>query len=76
MVACLFVDDTVLLVESEGELQRVVDKFYNVCERRKLKVNVEKSKVMVFERREASESGGLILQCVGENEIKSACWEK
>ena len=52
VVACLFADDTVLLAESERELQRVVDEFYNVCRRRKLKVNVGKSKVMVFERKE------------------------
>ena len=35
VVACLFADDTVLLAESEGELQRVVDEFYNVCGRKK-----------------------------------------
>ncbi len=43
---------TLLLVESEKELQRVIDQFHNVCNRRKLRVNVGKSKVMVFERRE------------------------
>ncbi len=40
------------MIESERELQRVVDHFNNVCKRRKLKVNAGKSKVMVFERRE------------------------
>ncbi len=39
-----------LLAESEGMLQRVVDEFDRVCKRRKLKVNAGKSKVMVFER--------------------------
>ncbi len=43
-------DDTVLLAESEGMLQRIVDEFDRVCKRRKLKVNAGKSKVMVFER--------------------------
>ncbi len=52
VVTCLFADDTVLLAESEGDLQRVVNEFYSVCKRRKLKVNAGKSKVMVFERRE------------------------
>ncbi len=42
----------VLLAESEGDLQRVVNVFYSVCKRRKLKVNAGKSKVMMFERRE------------------------
>ncbi len=47
MVACLFADDTVLLAESERELQRVVDESYSVGMRRKLRVNAGKSKVMV-----------------------------
>ncbi len=44
----LFADDTVLLAESEGDLQRVVNEFYSVCKRRRLKVNAGKSKVMVL----------------------------
>ncbi len=52
MAACLFVDDTVLLAESERELQGMVDQFHSVCSRRKLRVNARKSKMMVFERKE------------------------
>ncbi len=37
-----------LLAESEGDLQRVVNVFCSVCKRRKLKVNAGKSKVMVL----------------------------
>ncbi len=40
------------LAETEEDLQRVVNEFYSVCKRRKLKVNARKNKVMVFERRE------------------------
>ncbi len=43
---------TVVLAESERELQRVADQFQRVCRRRKLRVNAEKSKVMIFERKE------------------------
>ncbi len=50
MVAYLFADDTVLLVESESILQRVVDEFDTIYKRRKWKVNVGNSKIMVFER--------------------------
>ncbi len=39
VVTCLFADDAVSLAESEGDLQRVVNVFYSVCKRRKLKVN-------------------------------------
>ncbi len=38
-----------LLAESEGDLQRLVNEFYSVCKRRKLKVNAGTSKVIVFE---------------------------
>ncbi len=41
---------TVLLAETGGMLQRIVDEFDRVCKRRNLKVNAGKSKVMVFER--------------------------
>ncbi len=43
--AYLFANDTVLPAESEKELQKVVDQFHSVCNKRKLTVNVEKSKV-------------------------------
>ena len=52
VAACLYVEDAVLLAESERELQRVVDQFNSVCSRRKLRVNAGKSKMMVFERKE------------------------
>ena len=52
VTACLFTDDTVLLAESERELQRVVDQFHSVCSRRKLRVKVGKSKMIVLERKE------------------------
>ncbi len=45
LVVGLYADDTVLLDESEGILQRIVGEFDGVC-RIKLKVNAGKSKVM------------------------------
>ncbi len=39
-----------MLAESEGMLQRIVDTFDRICKRRKLKVNAGKSKVIVFEK--------------------------
>ncbi len=49
----LFADDTVLPAESEQDLQKLVNEFSNLCVRRKLKVNVGKSKVMVSEKRKS-----------------------
>ena len=42
----LFADDTALGADSEEKLCRLVSEFARVCERRKLRVNVGKSKVM------------------------------
>ncbi len=50
LVAGLYADDTVLLAENEGMLQRTADEFERVCKRRKSKMNASKSKVMVFEK--------------------------
>ncbi len=59
LVAGLYSDDTVLLAESEGMLQRIVDEFDRICKRRKLKVNTGKRKVMVFKRaRDQTFEGG------------------
>ncbi len=46
----LFAEDTVLIAERESDLKIFVSVFDSVCKRRKLKVNVNKSKVMVCER--------------------------
>ena len=48
----LFADDAVFVADSEEKLQRLVTDFGRVCERRKLKVNVGKSKVMRCTRSE------------------------
>ena len=42
----LFADDAALVVDSEEKLCRLVSEFGRVCERRKLRVNEGKSKVM------------------------------
>ena len=46
----LYADDTVLIADSEEQLQKMVNVFGKVCWRRKLKVNAAKSKVMVMSR--------------------------
>ena len=42
----LFADDAALVADSEEKLCRLVSEFGRVCERRKFRVNVGKSKVM------------------------------
>ena len=48
----LFADDTVVVADSERKLYQLVIEFGRVCERRKLRVNVGKSKVMRCTRSE------------------------
>ena len=42
----LFADDTALVADSEEKLCSLVSEFGRVCERRKLRVNIGRSKVM------------------------------
>ena len=44
----LYADDLVLCGESSEELKLMVGRFFQVCRRRGLKVNADKSKVMVL----------------------------
>ena len=47
----LYADDTVLFAESIENLKNVLKVFENYCERWKLKVNVKKTKIVVFSKR-------------------------
>ena len=53
----LFADDTALVADSEEKLQRLVTEFGRVCDRRKLRVNVGKSKVLRCTR--SRDAGGM-----------------
>jgi hypothetical protein len=44
----LFIEDLVLILESEVRLQQQLDAFQQVCVKRGLIVNVKKTKVIVF----------------------------
>ena len=47
----LHVDDTILLAESESDLQNFLNVFEKYCSLWKLKVNVEKTKILIFTKR-------------------------
>jgi hypothetical protein len=44
----LYADDTALLAETTNDLQSQLDAFYEYCDLWKLKVNADKTKLMVF----------------------------
>ena len=60
----LFADDTALVADSEEKLCRLVTEFGRVCERRKLRVNINKSKVMSCVRN--GNVGGMNVKLNGE----------
>ena len=48
LLILLYADDTVLLAESAVDLQTQLDNFYEYCRLWKLKVNIDKTKVVIF----------------------------
>jgi hypothetical protein len=46
----LYADDAVILAESKEDLQRAINKLYTYCEFWKLKLNTDKSKVIIFKK--------------------------
>ena len=57
----LFADDTALLADSEEKLCRLVAEFGRACDRRKLRVNVGKSKVMRCSRNDDASGISVLL---------------
>ena len=57
----LFADDTVVVADSEIKLCQLVAEFGRVCKKRKLQVNVGKSKVMRCTRNEAGARLNVVL---------------
>ena len=46
----LYADDTIVMAESSGELQKVLNALYDYCDNWKLTVNTEKTKIVIFSR--------------------------
>jgi hypothetical protein len=59
----LIADDTVLMAESSSNLQTLLDKFYLYCDTWKMKVNVDKTNIVVFSKGRLPRN--LILQYYG-----------
>ena len=48
LVVLLYADDTVILASNENDLQYTLDKFFDYCQTWKLRVNINKTKVLIF----------------------------
>ena len=66
----IFDDDVDLLAEEETELQLLIDQVHASCEDYGLKINIDKSKVLLFEkgggRSPTTTVGTSVLECVDE----------
>ena len=51
LVTLLYADDTVIIGESEEDLQSLLDQYDEYCQKNKLKVNIEKTKIVRFTRK-------------------------
>jgi hypothetical protein len=50
LFAILYADDTVLIAENPEELQKQLDRFFIYCNQWNLRINTDKSKLLVFSR--------------------------
>ena len=50
IVLLLYADDIVIFAQSAIELQSALDRLFDYCNTWKLKVNIPKTKIMVFKR--------------------------
>ena len=69
----LLADDTALVADSEQKLCRLVNEFGRVCERRKSRVNVGKSKIMRCSR--CVNMGQMHIRLIGDPLEKMDCFK-
>ena len=50
LFALLYADDTIILAETEQDLQKGLNGLFEYCNQWQLKVNVEKTKIVIFSR--------------------------
>ncbi|XP_071139805.1 uncharacterized protein [Mytilus edulis] len=63
----LYADDTVILAESESELQAALNAMYLYCKCWKLEVNVAKTKIVIFRKRTFELNNNLAFTYDGQN---------
>ena len=67
----LFADDTVLLGGSEDSLQRLIVALNRVCEKRKLRINGKKSKVMRVGENGLMMDMGIMMEIVEVRQVRN-----
>ncbi|MEW8548622.1 MAG: reverse transcriptase family protein [Candidatus Thiodiazotropha sp.] len=54
LIVLLYADDTVILATNENDLQYSLDRFHDYCRMWKLKINTDKTKILIFGARNTS----------------------
>ena len=55
LLALYYADDTILMSESPSELQNALDELFNYCQKWKLKVNEDKTKILCLTKKRKNE---------------------
>ena len=55
LLALYYADDTIIMSESPSELQNALDELFNYCQKWKLKVNEDKTKIICFTKKRKDE---------------------
>lgn len=63
----LYADDTVILAESQHDLQAALNSMYLYCKCWKLEVNASKTKVVIFKKRSCRLFGDAVFNLNGDN---------
>lgn len=63
----LYADDTVILVESDSELQAGLNAMYLYCKCWSLEVNVSKTQIVIFRKRSYKLNDNLVFSYNGQN---------
>ena len=66
LLLLLYADDTIAMSNTKEGLQKAIDQMYGFCEKWKLKINSEKTKVTVFGCRKA-DTRNMKFDCNGDN---------
>lgn len=71
MIILAYADDLVLLADSPGEMKRILLALYEYCHIKKLEVNIDKTKIVIFKKggRSSKRKNGIVFK-YGNSEIE------
>ena len=74
MFVLLYADDTVLLTESAGDMQKALDATVRYCELNKMSLNIEKTKYIIFSRGKVRKIDDITIYDTPIERVDSFCY--